>query len=75
MTKDLLVMITIATIVEDPDTTLVSVQKPTKEEMTHLKGEVKERNLKEICPRGNNKVVNLYFLIHDNRLLSMLELY
>ena len=44
MTKDLLVVIAIATIVEYPDTTLVSVQLPTKEEKTHLKGEVKERN-------------------------------
>ena len=44
MTKDLLVMIAIATIMEDPDTTLVSVRLPTKEEKTHLKGEVKERN-------------------------------
>ena len=26
----------------------------------------------EICPRGNNKLVLLYFLVHDNRLLSML---
>ena len=31
--------------------------------------------LKEICPRGNNKVVILYFLIHDKVLLFMLELY
>ena len=31
--------------------------------------------LKEICPRGNNKVVILYFLIHDRCLLFMLELY
>ena len=31
--------------------------------------------LKEICPRGNNKVVILYFLIHDKGLLFMLELY
>ena len=31
--------------------------------------------LKEICPRGNNKVVILYFLIHDKCLLFMLELY
>ena len=31
--------------------------------------------LKEICPRGNNKVVILYFLIHDEGLLFMLELY
>ena len=31
--------------------------------------------LKEICPTGNNKVVILYFLIHDKGLLSMLELH
>ena len=31
--------------------------------------------LKEICLRGNNKVVILYFLIHDKGLLFMLELY
>ena len=31
--------------------------------------------VKEICPRGNNKVVILYFLIHDKGLLFMLELY
>ena len=31
--------------------------------------------LKEICPRGNNKVVILYFLIYDKGLLFMLELY
>ena len=31
--------------------------------------------VKEICPRGNNKVVVLYFLIHDKCLLFMLELY
>ena len=44
MTKDLLVGIAIATIVEDPDITLVSVQLPTKEEKTHLKGEIEEKN-------------------------------
>ena len=31
--------------------------------------------MKEICPRGNNKVVTLYFLFHDKGLLFMLELY
>ena len=31
--------------------------------------------MKEICPRGNNKVVILYFLTHDKCLLFMLELY
>ena len=44
MTKDLLVMSVIATIVEDPDTIQMSVRLPTKEEKTHLKGEVKEKN-------------------------------
>ena len=44
MKRDLLAVIEIATIVEDPDTTLVSAQLPTKEEKTHLKGEAKERN-------------------------------
>jgi hypothetical protein len=44
MTKDLLDVIAIATIVEDPDTTLVSVRLPTREEKTHLKGEAKEKN-------------------------------
>ena len=44
MTKDLLVVIAIATIVEDPDTTPMSVRLPTKEEKTHLKGEVEEKN-------------------------------
>ena len=37
-------MIVIATIVEDPDTTLVSIRLPTREEKIHLKGEVKEMN-------------------------------
>ena len=37
-------MIAIAAIVEDPDTTQVSVWLPTKEEKTHLKGEVEEKN-------------------------------
>ena len=44
MTKDLLVVIAIATIMEDPDTTPMSVRLPTKEEKTRLKGEVKEMN-------------------------------
>ena len=44
MTKDLLVVSITATIVEDPDTTPMSVWVPTKEEKTHLKGELKERN-------------------------------
>src|SRR5215216_1344375 len=44
MTKDLLVVIAIAIIVEDPDTTQVSVRLPTKEEKTRLKGEAKEKN-------------------------------
>ena len=44
MTKDLLAVSEIATIVEDPDTTPMSVRLPTKEEKTHLKGEVEEKN-------------------------------
>src|SRR5215216_5193140 len=44
MTKDLLVMSVIATIVEDTDTTPMSVRPPTKEEKTHLKGEAKQKN-------------------------------
>ena len=44
MTKDLLVVIVIATIVEDSDTIPMSVRLPRKEKKTHLKGEVKERN-------------------------------
>ena len=44
MIKDRLVVSVIATIVEDPDTTPMSVRLPTKEEKTHLKGEAEERN-------------------------------
>ena len=44
MTKDLLVVSIIATIVEDPNTTPMSVQLPTEEEKTHLKGQVEEKN-------------------------------
>ena len=44
MTKDLLVVSVTATIVEDPDTTPMSVRLPTKEEKTQLKGEVEEKN-------------------------------
>ena len=44
MTKDLLVVRVIATIVEDPDTTPMSVWIPTKEKKTHLIGEVEEKN-------------------------------
>ncbi len=44
MTKDLLVMSEIATIVEEPDTFPMSVRLPTKEEKTLLKGEAKEKN-------------------------------
>ena len=44
MTKDLLVVSIIATIVEDPNTTPMSVRLPTKEKKTHLKGEVEEMN-------------------------------
>ena len=44
MTKDPLVVSVIATIVEDPDTTQMSVRLPTKEEKIHPKGEVEEKN-------------------------------
>ena len=44
MTKDLLAERETATIVEDPDTIPMSVRLPTKEEKTHLKGEVEEKN-------------------------------
>ena len=44
MTKDLLVESETATIVEDPDTTPMSVRLPTKEEKNHLRGEVEEKN-------------------------------
>ena len=43
MTKDPLVVSVIATIVEDPDNTQMSVRLPTKEEKTHLKGGVEEK--------------------------------
>ena len=44
MTKDLPVVSEIATIVEDPDTTPMSVRLPTKEEKILLKGEAKWKN-------------------------------
>ena len=44
MTKDLLVESVIATIVEDPDTTPMSVRTPTKEEKILPKEEVEEKN-------------------------------
>ena len=44
MTKDLQVVNEIATIVEDPDTTPMSVRLPTKEEKIHPKGEVEGKN-------------------------------
>ena len=44
MTRDLQVVIEIATIVEDPDTTPMSVWLPTKEQKIHLKGEVEQKN-------------------------------
>ena len=44
MTKDLLVESKIATTVEDPDTIPMSVGRPTKENKTHPKGEVEEKN-------------------------------
>ena len=44
MTKDLLVVSVIATIVEDPDTTPMSVWLPTKEEKILPKEGVEEKN-------------------------------
>ena len=44
MTKDLLVVIAIATIVGDPDTTEMSVRLHTREEKIHPKEDVKEMN-------------------------------
>ena len=44
MTKDLLVMSVIATIVEDPDTIPMSVRLPTKEEKIIQKEGVEEKN-------------------------------
>ena len=44
MTKDLLVESETATIVEDPDTTPMSVQLPTREEKILPKEEVEEKN-------------------------------
>ena len=44
MTKDLRVVNVIATILEDPDTTPMSVRLPIKEEKTHLKEESKGKN-------------------------------
>ena len=44
MTKDLLVVSVIATIVEDPDTIPMSVWLPTKEEKILPKEEVEEKN-------------------------------
>ena len=44
MTKDLRVMSVIATIVEDPANTPMSVGLPTKEQKNHLRGEVQEKN-------------------------------
>ena len=44
MTKDLLVVSVIATIVEDQDTTPMNVRPPTKEEKILPKEEVEERN-------------------------------
>ena len=44
MTRDLLVVSEIATIVEDPDTTPMSVRPSTKEEKILPKEEVEEKN-------------------------------
>ena len=45
MTRDLQVVKEIATIVEDPDTTPMSVRLPTKEDKILPKEEVEEKNL------------------------------
>ena len=45
MSKDLLVVIVIATIVEDPDTIPMSVRLPTKEEKILPKYEVEKRRI------------------------------
>lgn len=37
--------------------------------------EGRNKRLLEICLRGNNKYLLLYFFVQDDRLLSMLELY
>ena len=55
MTKDLLVVSKIATIVEDPGTTPMSIRLPTKEEKTHLKEEVEEKN--HLQERGVEMIV------------------
>ena len=44
MTNDLLVVSEIAKIVDDPDTTPMSVRLHTKEEKIHVKGEAKGKN-------------------------------
>ena len=44
MTKDLLVVSVIATIVEDPDTIPMSVRHPTEEEKILQKEEVEDKN-------------------------------
>ena len=44
MTKDLLVVRKISTIVEDPDTIPMSVRLPTREEKILQKEEVEEKN-------------------------------
>ena len=58
MTKDLLVMSVIATIVEDPDTIPMSVRHPTKEEKIHPKGEVEEKNHHQERGGGDMIVMN-----------------
>ena len=42
---------------------------------THFPEDSKEGVMKEICPRGNIKVVSYISLYHDKCLLFMLELY
>ena len=46
-------------------------------EKTHIYWNILQMadKLKEICPRGNNKVIIYISLYHDTSLLFMLELY
>ena len=47
MTKDLLVVIIIATVVEDPGTTPMSLRLPTRKEKTHREGVEEMNHLQE----------------------------
>ena len=58
MTKDLLVVSVIATIVEDPDTTPMSVRPPTKEEKILPKEGVGEKNRHQEKERVEMIVMN-----------------